>query len=64
MLNDMQFWTLTVTGSEATLICERDTDNVAYTEHINFTDFPLASVKFYVAPADEKTMVIYLPSEH
>jgi hypothetical protein len=64
MLRDMQFWTLTVKGNKATLICERDTDNVAVKQRIPFTDFPLESIKLYCAPCDDTNFVILLPSEH
>jgi hypothetical protein len=68
MLNDMQFWTLRVVGHGATLICERDSNNVAYEEKIEWTDFPLPEVKLWVAPTamedGKEIRVIYLPSEH
>ena len=71
-LQGMQFWTLKKVGpSSATLICERDTDDVAWTKQIEFTDFPFATVgdafRIWVAPTfvDGVTkMVAYLPSEH
>jgi len=64
MLQEMQFWMLTVKGNKATLICERDTDNVAITQKIPFTDFPLESIKLYCAPCDDTNFVIMLPSEY
>lgn len=56
----------------ATLICERDTDDVAFTQKIEFTDFPFQAfpngeVKIWVAPTGiegKPVMVAYLPSEH
>ena len=71
MLQDMQFWTLT-TGEKltkgrdrsATLICERDTDDVAIKQKIEYTDFPLPSIKLYVGPSIEGCVLIYLPSEY
>lgn len=83
-LRDMQFWTLrphqvsdTPQPGEnramATLVCERDTDDVAFSQDIPFTDFPFEAfpkkeVKMWVSPTSldgEKTVqVIYLPSEH
>ena len=64
MLRDMQFWTLTVTDGKATLICERDTNDVAFKQEIPYTDFPLDTIKFYVNRADEDLWVIMLPSEN
>jgi len=60
MLRDIQFWTLTVHDDRsATLICERDTGNVAIKQEIPSTDFPLKSVKLYC-----QNGVILLPSEY
>jgi len=64
MLQDMQFWTLTVKDGKATLICERDTDDVAFKQEIEYTDFPLSEIKMWVERADQNTWVILLPSEH
>ena len=59
MLRGIQFWKLIVTGNKAKLICERDTDNVAITQDIDYTDFPLSEVKLYLADR-----VLMLPSEY
>ncbi len=57
----------------AVLVCERDSDDVAFQQEIEFTDFPFASfpnreVKLWVAPTmgedGRLTQVCYLPSEH
>ena len=66
MLKEMQFWTLKVNSDKtATLICERDTDDVAITQKIEHTDFPLEEIKIWVAPSgDENSYTLYLPSEH
>ena len=64
MLQGIQFWTLTVKGNKATLICERDTNNIAITQKIPFTDFPLESIKLYCAPCNESTYCVMLPSEY
>lgn len=57
----------------AILKCERDTDDVAYTQPIEYTDFPFdampqGKVQIWVAPTgtgDGKIIsVAYLPSEH
>lgn len=49
-LRDIQFWTLKVNlpKRRAVLTCERDTDDVAITQEIPFTDFPLEEIKIWV----------------
>jgi hypothetical protein len=67
MLQDMQFWTLKLnkTGRGAKIICERDTGDVAITQRIPFTDFPLPEIKLYCAPSgDGIHYTILLPSEN
>jgi len=79
MLQDMQFWTLTVhpkievpVGTVmkgkpkpmATVICERDTGDVAIKQKIPYTDFPLPEIKLYCSRADENLFVIMLQSEY
>ena len=60
MLRDMQFWTVKKTGKNtAVVICERDTDDVALTQDIPLTDFPLDTIKLYC-----QNGVILLPSEY
>ncbi|MEP0968593.1 hypothetical protein NC974_18300 [Leptolyngbya sp. SLC-A1] len=60
MLQQIQLWKLSVNPDRsALLICERDSDNVAVTQEIPFTDFPLQSVIIYCQ--DE---VLRRPSEH
>ena len=53
-LQDIQFWTLKLNakGSRyaATLICERDTGDIAIKQEIEYTDFPLPEIKLYVQP--------------
>lgn len=59
-LQEIQFWKLRVNSDQsAQLICERDTDNVALTQEIGFTDFPLESITFYLTQG-----VLLLPSEY
>lgn len=62
MLKDFQIWKLTVTqtanSKTADLVCERDTNNVAITQHIDCTDFPLPEIKLYL-----ENGVLMLPSE-
>lgn len=72
MLRDMQFWTLrdNPATSGATLVCERDSGDVALEIPIPFTDFPfdvVPEVKIWVAPTSYgqgTAQVAYLPSEH
>lgn len=60
MLQQIQFWRLTVnTDRSAVLICERDSDDVAITLDIPFTDFPLSSITLYCQDG-----VLLLPSEY
>lgn len=57
----IQFWKLRVNlhNNTAVLTCERDSDDVAITQEIPYTDFPLESVKLYLADG-----VLLLPSEY
>jgi len=60
MLQEFQFWTLTVNDDRsAVLICERDSDDVVVTQTIPFTDFPLTRVRLYLQRG-----VLCLPSEY
>ena len=55
-----QVWTLKVKDDRtASLICDDGKDNIVYTQHIAFTDFPLDEIKFYFTDN-----VILLPSEY
>ena len=65
MLRDIQFWTLKKReDGKWILICEKDTNDVAISQVIEYSDFPLPEgIKLYVEPMD-KYMVILLPSEH
>lgn len=59
MFQQIQFWKLTVNPDRsAVLVCERDSDDVAVTQEIPFTDFPLQSVTIYCQDG------VLLPSEH
>lgn len=67
MLQERQFWTLkkNKTGRGAKLICERDTGDVAITQKIPFTDFPLTEIKLWAAPSGGgEHITIFLPSEY
>ncbi len=56
----IQFWKLQVDDNKtATLICERDTDDVIVKQHIPYSDFPLSEITLYLT---NKTLM--LPSEY
>jgi len=60
MLQQIQFWKLTVNDDQsALLVCERDEGDVAVSQDIPFTDFPLKEVKLYL-----QNGVVLLPSEY
>jgi hypothetical protein len=66
MLQYMQFWNIKVdrAAQAAVVTCERDSDDVAYKQEVEFTDFPLAEARIWVELADDDgTMVVMLPSE-
>lgn len=66
-LLDMQVWTLTKNKATdgAKVICtDGNSDTPIYSQRIPYTDFPLESIKIWVAPADKNNMVMLLPSEH
>jgi len=55
-----QVWTLKVKDDRtASLICDDGNDNIVYTQHIEYTDFPLDEIKLYFV-----NNVIHLPSEY
>jgi hypothetical protein len=62
VLDEFQIWILKVDleKKSAELQCLRDTNDVAYSKVIVFTDFPLPEIKLYVGPEG----VICLPSEN
>jgi hypothetical protein len=62
-LQGIQFWNLKVDLAKKTavLTLERDTDDVVLTQNIEYTDFPLDSIKLYYSPQDK---VLLLPSEY
>lgn len=66
MLRDFQIWRLKVADGKAVLTCERDTNDVAITQEIEHTDFPLDEIKLYVELGEAEgrpVMVCMLPSE-
>jgi hypothetical protein len=55
-----QVWTLKVREDRtASLTCGDGNDNIVYTQHIEFTDFPLDEITLWFA-----NNTIYLPTEH
>ena len=59
-LQEFQLWELFVRDDKsATLVCSRDSEDKAFQQEIEFTDFPLEYVKLYVERG-----VVLLPAEH
>jgi hypothetical protein len=59
-LREFQVWSLEIhEDHSADLICLRDTDDEAFRQHIEYTDFPEMDCKLYV-----RNNVILLPSEY
>jgi hypothetical protein len=58
-LREFQLWELFVKDGKGKLVCSRDTDNVAFTQTIQATDFPLDYVRLYL-----ESGTLMLPSEH
>jgi hypothetical protein len=60
MLKDFQLWTLQVNPDKsALLICGRDAEELAFSQAIEYTDFPLDEIRFYLS-----NNVLMLPSEY
>lgn len=59
-LREFQMWELFVLANRtATAVCSRDSEDVAFRQQIEWTDFPLDYLKVYVEDG-----VVLLPSEH
>ncbi len=57
---EFQVWTLKVHEDRtASLVCGDGNDHIVYTQHIEFTDFPINEITLWFA-----NNTIYLPSEH
>ena len=57
---EFQVWTLKVRPDQtATLACDDGNGNVVFSKEIQYTDFPLETIKLYFA-----NNVIHLPSEY
>jgi hypothetical protein len=57
---EFQVWKLKVNEDwTANLVCDDGNDNIVYTQHVAFTDFPLDEIKLYFTDN-----VILLPSEY
>jgi hypothetical protein len=60
MLQQIQFWKLTVNDDRsALLVCERDAGDIAVSQEIPFTDFPLKQITLYFQQG-----IVLLPSEY
>ena len=59
MLQYFQIWILKVKDGKGVVICERDTNDVAIKQNIEYTDFPLNLIKLYC-----QNDVIMLTSEY
>lgn len=55
---------LIVKDGQGDVSVEDGNDRVLYTQHIEYTDFPLPEIMLYVVDADERTKVIMLPGEY
>ncbi|WP_263356163.1 DUF6876 family protein [Acidicapsa ligni] len=56
---EFQVWDLKVREDRtASLICGDGNDNIVYTQHIEYTDFPLDTIRLFF-----ENNVLYLPSE-
>ena len=65
MLQDMQFWTMTVKDGMGKVICERDEGDVFVTQKME-TNFPLDEIKIWVERGEaggNPVMVAMLPNE-
>jgi len=59
-LKRLQIWTLEVEEDKtATLACWRDTDDLIVSQNIDYTDFPLSSVKLFLCDK-----ILMLPTEY
>ena len=57
---EFQVWTLTVHGDRsARLVCDDGNDTIVYSQTIDFTDFPLETVRIYFTDN-----TVLLPSEY
>jgi len=57
---EFQVWKLKVNEDRtASLVCDDGNDNLIYTQHIEYTDFPLDEITLYFV-----NNVIHLPSEY
>lgn len=66
-LQEFQLWTLKVNpqNHSAVLVCQADSgEKAVVTQEIEYTDFPLDEIKFYVEPMGDGKFCLLLPSEH
>jgi hypothetical protein len=58
-LRQFQLWEFFVKEGRGIVVCSRDSDDVAFCQAIETTDFPIPYVHFHV-----EDRVLMLPSEH
>lgn len=56
--------TLKVNECSGIVTIDDGNNNILYTQHIEFTDFPLDEISIWIEPLDEVRRVMLLPSEH
>ena len=61
---EFQAWALKVKDEKAVLTCDDGNGNMVYEERIEYTDFPVSEMTFWVEMMDELQRCILLPSEH
>ena len=59
VLQSLQIWTLKVKERNGVLTCERDSETVVVTQHIENIDFPLPQISLFLVSG-----VLLLPSEY
>ena len=63
MLQEIQFWKLSVADGTGVLTCLRDTDDIAITRRIASTSFPLREIKMIAEASECGVPGLMLPSE-
>lgn len=63
MLREIQFWRLKRDGAGARLACLRDSNDEAFAQEIEFTDFPLDEIELFACQCDPY-IVLMLRTEY